>query len=107
MYLSKLMPDSSEPRCKSSTRKTRSRSSGRSPDKSSALIKDTKISTLNARMKSICKVVAHEMCFHMNNLIPGCFELMRFYFLIDTNLNPILKEISRNLDEEVHKCSIL
>ncbi|CAI2383092.1 unnamed protein product [Moneuplotes crassus] len=99
-YLSKLKDRSSKERGRSKSRRDRSKSPQNSPERFPQSLKDPKIRSLNARMKSICKVMVQEMCFHMNNKIRGCFELMRFYFVIDTNLNPVLKEISCNLDEE-------
>lgn len=41
------------------------------------------------------------MSFHMNNKIQGCFEIMRFNFVLDKDLTPKLKDISCNLDQEV------
>ena len=56
---------------------------------------------LNDQMRSICKAVAKEMCFHMN-LVKGCFEMMRFNFIIDKNLTPVLKNINCNFENEVN-----
>ncbi|CAI2380683.1 unnamed protein product [Moneuplotes crassus] len=90
---------STRPNSSSSYRESSEEEKGSSDD-SLGLFNKPRSIILNERMKDIVKVLLHEMSFHMNSKIRGCFEMLRFNFVIDSNLNPVLKGISSNLNDE-------